>query len=117
MTTDQLRDALKADDWRIETEGYTWKRTGVGWWAWKVFEGFPDCTSNEKPPHIAILPWVVTSSDHTFRSVQFTVTGEVRDRWVEFQVHSVQLDETLEVLPRAVAILKAAWNTAAKVEG
>lgn len=31
MTPDELRDALKADGWRIETDGYQWKRTGVEW--------------------------------------------------------------------------------------
>lgn len=115
ITTDALREALKADGWHIETEGYTWKQSGVDWWAWKVFDGFPDCTSNEKPPHVAFLPWVVASDGHTFRSVQFTVTGEVRDRWVEFQVYSVQMDDALEALPRAVNILRAAWVAAASV--
>ena len=113
MTADELREALKADYWRIETEGYTWKRTGVDWWAWKVFEGFPDCTSNEKPPHVEIIPWVVTSAGHTVRSVQLTVTGEVRDRWVNLEVYSVQMDEALDALPRAINILRAAWTAAA----
>lgn len=113
MMPDELRAALLADGWRIETHGYEWKNTGVAWWAYKTFEGFPDCTSNEKPPHVAIIPWEVTSSDHVFRTVQFDVAGEVRDRWVQFQVYSVQMDEAIEALPRAVNILRSAWNAAA----
>src|SRR6185503_21201920 len=113
ITPDSLRETLKVDGWHIETHGYEWKRTGVSWWAWKVFDGFPDCTSNEKPPHVAFIPWDVTSGDHRFRSVQFTVTGEVHDRWVELQVYSIQMDEALEALPRAVGILRVAWHAAA----
>src|SRR5688572_2913525 len=85
MSTDELRNALIADGWRTEKYGYEWRHTGVDWWAWRQFDGFPDCTSNEKPPHVAIIPWTHTSQDHTFRTVQLTVTGEVGgNQWIEF---------------------------------
>lgn len=114
-TPDELRVALKADDWRIEKHGYEWKRTGVDWWAWKVFDGFPDCTGNEKPPHVAIIPWVLTSQDHKLFSVQIEVSGEVGgNQWVQFQAYGIPMVKALTALPRTVDILRAAWSAAAE---
>jgi hypothetical protein len=114
MGPNELKEALRLDGWRIEKHGYEWRRTGVDWWAWKVFDGFSDCTSNEKAPHVALIPWSISSSDHRFRSVTFQVTGEVHGgQWVEFQAYNVQMDNVLEALPHAVNILRAAWSAAA----
>ncbi|HEX2882781.1 MAG TPA: hypothetical protein VHO25_24850 [Polyangiaceae bacterium] len=115
IAPDQLRAALQADGWRIEKHGYEWKKTGVDWWAWKVFDGFPDCTSNEKPPHVAIIPWVLTSQDHKFSSVQIQVSGEVGgNQWVQFQAYSISMGQAQTVLPRTVDTPRAAWSAAAK---
>lgn len=116
-TPKQLKEILTADGWRVEWHGYEWKHMGVEWWAWKTFEGFADCSSNEKPPHIAIFPWEHADRVRPWRSVEFEVTGEVgHDHWVTLKVYSVTMDEAVAVIPRATEILRAAWNAAAALK-
>lgn len=113
MKPEQLKNTLVANGWQIETHGYEWKRTGVDWWAWKHYDGMAECTSNEGPPHIAIIPWEM-ASDPVRRSVEIEITGEVgNDHWLTLKTYSVEMDRALEVLPRATRVLIEAWNAAA----
>lgn len=117
MTPDELKEALQSRSWRIEADGHQYKRTGVDWWAWKILEGAADCTGNDKPPNVCIYPWSIsTDSGHYINNVQFELAGGLSDVWIQLMVYSVPLEQAIEKLPRATAILLAAWNAAAAME-
>ena len=110
MLPEELKAALLADGWRIERDGYQWRNSGVDWWAWKRFVETVDCQCNDKPPHIAILPW----HHEDRRSVEFSITGEVQGAlWVKLDVYSVAMDDAMATIESAKSILITAWNAAA----
>lgn len=115
MTPDQLKAALRADGWRLEGRGLG-RNSGVPWYAWKRLQDAVDCTCNEKPPSLIVEPWEsIDGAGKAWRSVEIEITGEVRDTWVNFKAYSINMEDAMAELPRATAVLLAAWNAAAGV--
>jgi hypothetical protein len=115
MTPAELRIELHTAGWHFGSQ-YV-RDTGVDWYAWKRDEALAHCTSNKKPASLCITPWTISMPDgRTYSSVQFEVTGQVGgDEWMKLQVYSVPMDQCMAKLPRATALLMAAWNAAAAI--
>jgi hypothetical protein len=109
MTPHGLKETLITLGWQIGPEH---SNTGVDWYAYQKLDGAADCTSNEKPPGICITPWNLGA----IHSVEFSVTGAVAgEEWLSLKIYSVSMDKAVEMIPRAAAILLAAWNAASAI--
>lgn len=113
MTINELRAALEADGWH--TSKQTFRDTGVDWYAWRRLAGAADCSCNEKPPSLIIIPYEFEHDGLRHSSVQFEVCGEAGDRWLKLQAYSVKTDEAITAMPRCADLLRAAWNAAVAV--
>lgn len=109
ITDEVLHKKLEHDEWLFEKP---LSETGFNWQAYKRFDGFLDCSQNDRAPAVMVTPYrLEIKGVDTWCSVEISLTGQLPDgRWVNYKVYSIHSDEVFEYLPKAVDLLKTIWN-------
>lgn len=85
----------------------------MDWSAYHRREGAHDCTTNERPPAIVIIPYALDHPSGIHTAVEFEVVGELPSGcWVNLKAYSVPVDDVMTSLQGVAGILRAAWNAA-----
>lgn len=93
---DDFRAALEAAGWRIGIDSIKRDGNACNWYAWKrgAITG-PDCECNDKPPSLAVWPWLFDRAWAESRNVPnpggvtLEICGESGGQWLKFQVYSL----------------------------
>lgn len=115
MTPSELKTTLERLDWQFAPEH---SNSGVDWYAYQRLSGVEDCTSNERPPNLILVPHelLLPNLPEPYRTVTLSITGEVGGGvWLKLEAYSIAMDQVLATIPRAKALLVTAWNSAARL--
>lgn len=116
MIPNQLRHSLEALGWRTDEQHLVHSGNECRWYAWaprEMRKTPTDCACNDKPPSLAIEPFSFEMNGVQHSSVTFRLTGELpSSRWVDFRVYSVDMDECVQEIDAAKAVLLGAWEAA-----
>ena len=117
MNPDDLKAALLALGWRTSKPITS---SGVDWYAWLPRDLRPkwrDCTSNNKAPSFCIEPHhYIFDNGEEHGSVEFRLCGEVPGgRWLDLKLYSVPMNDCIQTIPTAMALLGSAWDQAHEV--
>ena len=114
--TETLRAELEAAGWRVYNDCHAATHNECKWYACaNLADDAPDCESNHKPPSLVITPFVFNINSSTFEQSEFSVTGEAGGVWLSLKAYSIQTKDAMASIPKARALLCAAWTAAAKV--
>lgn len=115
---EELKQELVSAGWRI-SRALDSKFNICTWYAWlprteRVTEVYCEC--NDKPPSLCIIPSLIHVSDSKEAGAStFRLCGEVKGGlWVDLNVYSVDLKDTMKTIEPAKKILFAAWEAAHK---
>lgn len=116
MTPENLKQALEAAGWQTSEQILRSAGNTVDWYAWppRSQRATPtNCACNDKPPSFVLEPFSFEMNAKFMSSVTFRLCGELPNgRWVDFKVYSVDMDEAMQEIEPAKAVLFAAWEAA-----
>lgn len=117
MDQKDLKKTLKDLGWRIENNSLADRLNEATWYAWlpnRTNLGWSNCECNNKPPTLVIKPYQINLSypnkDIYSKSVEFTLTGEVKGNWHTLTIYGVPFDQAVEKIPFAIKQLGNAWT-------
>jgi hypothetical protein len=116
LALETLRAELEAAGWRIWPNSNASQSNDCKWYACtKLADDVPDCQTNGKPPSLLIQPYSHVLNGRPFEQSEFSVTGETGGVWLSLKAYSINTKDAVASIPKARALLLAAWTAATKV--
>jgi len=82
------------------------------WSMYKSFKGWRDCTTNEKPPSVAIRYYELEMKENTYKSCEIEICGEINNSdWIIFKFYAIHPNWLEKRLSFYVDKLKKAWES------